>query len=104
MILSRVDLPHPEGPKREKNSPVATSSDTSDRTRVAPKFLVTRLIESDVMKLGISLEQGFVQVIVNRVVKRISKARLLQRPCGFFLGGAVYALRATNKQYFRYGV
>jgi hypothetical protein len=56
------------------------------------------------MKLGISLEQGFVQVIVNRVVKRISKARLLQRPCGFFLGGAVYALRATNKQYFRYGV
>src|SRR5687767_14915103 len=46
MVLSRVDLPQPDGPTRTRKPPSSISSDTSLRIRVAPKdfsrFLICR--------------------------------------------------------------
>ena len=44
-IRSRVVLPHPEGPRSEKNSPRPMSRDTLSTARTAPKVLLTSAIE-----------------------------------------------------------
>jgi len=50
MIRSRVDFPHPDGPRREKNSPLAISKDTSDKTGVPEKAFDTALSESELIR------------------------------------------------------
>jgi hypothetical protein len=46
MICSKVDLPHPEGPTMEMNSPDATSSEMSASALNAPNDRETFLSES----------------------------------------------------------
>jgi hypothetical protein len=41
---SRVVLPHPDGPRKQTNSPSTISSEMSSRAVKAPNFLVRRLI------------------------------------------------------------
>jgi hypothetical protein len=41
MILSNVDLPHPEGPRIKKSSPAFTENEISDSTEVEAKLLET---------------------------------------------------------------
>src|SRR6266478_995711 len=43
MMLNSVDLPHPEGPMIETNSPEATANDTSSTAVIVPS-LVTKLL------------------------------------------------------------
>src|SRR5580765_6390834 len=48
--LRRVDLPQPDGPSSTRNSPLATSSDTSSTIRVPPRSIENLRIVSDAMR------------------------------------------------------
>ena len=49
IILSRVDLPQPEGPTKTTNSRSATESDTSRTASTVPKLLETFSSSTDAM-------------------------------------------------------
>src|SRR6266567_3559523 len=44
MTLNKVDLPHPDGPIMETNSPVATAKETSSTASMTPSPVVKRLL------------------------------------------------------------
>src|SRR5882672_7914176 len=48
--FSSVDLPQPDGPSSTRNSPPATSSDTSSTMRVPPRAIESLRIVSDAMR------------------------------------------------------
>ena len=52
MVLSRVDLPQPDGPTSTRKPPSSISSETSFRMRVAPKDFSRLLICRNDMALN----------------------------------------------------
>ncbi len=46
IIRSSVVFPHPDGPRREKNSPFRMSSDTASTAATSPKRFVTPRIST----------------------------------------------------------
>ncbi len=58
MTLNRVDLPQPEGPITDRNSPGLTPKETSSTATIAPSAVSKRTMMSSTTRMELSARRG----------------------------------------------
>ena len=68
MMLNKVDLPQPDGPITARNSPGATSNDTSSSAVMPPSAVSKRMTRSSTVRIaGSAGGSGITRLLVETV-------------------------------------